>query len=216
MKSPGAPFSLEVLSTSVIKPRAAGGSNGKSNGKSGGGGSNVDVTPLSVVDATIGTSNWTGLPAGVPGCQQPLLRQCLQLAAAFNARRCVRRHRCCAVATSIGRAISFPTQLDPKALAAALQHTVDDLPFLAGRFGGLKKLRLDSLAIRHTGEGVPFTVARAEGELLRVAGLHCLSHGTRLRQPASQHVPPLLTPGRAPQQARPWRCLRRSTGRAAG
>lgn len=68
-----------------------------------------------------------------------------------------------AAATSIGRAIGFPARLDPKALAHALEQTVTDLPFLAGRFGGLKKLRLDSLAIRHTGEGVPLTVVHAEG-----------------------------------------------------
>ncbi|PRW20583.1 putative acetyltransferase isoform X2 isoform A [Chlorella sorokiniana] len=140
MKAPGAPFSLEVVSNSVIKPRAAGGSNGK-NGASGGG-SGGGTTPLSVFDATI-------------------------------------------VATSIGRAISFPAPIDPKTLAAALQQTVDDLPFLAGRFGGLKKLRLDSLAIQHTGEGVPFTVVRAEGASLAVLEPeHWPRSGVTIAQPA--------------------------------
>jgi len=51
MKAPGAPFSFEVISSSVIKPQAAGGSNGNSNSKSSGG---SDATLLSAFDATIG------------------------------------------------------------------------------------------------------------------------------------------------------------------
>jgi len=89
------------------------------------------------------------------------------------------------VATRIGRAIGFPTQVDPKALAAALQQTVTDLPFLAGRFGGLKKLRLDSLSIKHTGEGVPLTVVRAEGATLAaLAPEHWPRSGVTIAQPA--------------------------------
>lgn len=53
MRAPGAPFSLEVISTSIIKPRAGGGvSNGR--GGANGGGAAADTTPLSAFDTTIG------------------------------------------------------------------------------------------------------------------------------------------------------------------
>lgn len=89
------------------------------------------------------------------------------------------------MATSIGRAVAFPARVDPAALAAALEQTLTDLPFLSGRLGGMKKLRLGTLAIRHTGEGVPLTVVRAEGVTLdALAPEHWPRAGVTIAQPA--------------------------------
>ena len=89
------------------------------------------------------------------------------------------------MATSIGRAIAFPARVDPVALAAALETTLTDLPFLAGRLGGMKRLRLSSLAIWHTGEGVPLTIVQAEGVTLdALAPQHWPRAGVTIAQPA--------------------------------
>ena len=78
----------------------------------------------------------------------------------------------CIVATAIGRVLAFPYRLDPAALEEALQRTVDTLQFVGGRLGGMRRLTqpLASLHIVHTGQGVPFTVAEAEGVTLAAAG----------------------------------------------
>lgn len=66
----------------------------------------------------------------------------------------------------------FPTRIDPNVLEVALRATLDDLPFLAGRLGGMKGVRspLGALYIAHTGDGVPLTVAEAPGTSLADVG----------------------------------------------
>ncbi|PRW20469.1 family type I secretion periplasmic adaptor subunit [Chlorella sorokiniana] len=54
-------------------------------------------------------------------------------------------------------------RVDAEALEAALALTLTDLPVLAGRITGLKKLRLGSLAVAHSGRGALLVVAERRG-----------------------------------------------------
>lgn len=54
-------------------------------------------------------------------------------------------------------------RVQPAALEGALQQTLTDLPVLAGRLTGMKKLRLGSLAVAHSGRGALLVVAERRG-----------------------------------------------------
>lgn len=54
-------------------------------------------------------------------------------------------------------------RLDADALEAALAQTLTDLPVLAGRLTRLKKLRLGSLTVAHSGRGALLVVAERRG-----------------------------------------------------
>lgn len=54
-------------------------------------------------------------------------------------------------------------RVNAEALEAALALTLTDLPLLAGRLTGLKKLRLASLAVSHSGRGALLVVAERRG-----------------------------------------------------
>ncbi|PSC71001.1 Histone acetyltransferase GCN5 [Micractinium conductrix] len=74
------------------------------------------------------------------------------------------------VATAIGRALGYPGQrIDATTLEAALQATVTDLPFLAGRLGGMTGWKLGTLAVLHTGGGAVFSVAQAQDATVAAA-----------------------------------------------
>ncbi|PRW20453.1 concanavalin A-like lectin glucanase [Chlorella sorokiniana] len=80
------------------------------------------------------------------------------------------------ITTATVRAWGFRgARLDPQALAAALQATVTDLPFLAGRLAGLSLWdpRLGAVCIQHTGAGALLTVLEGDG-----AGVDCMGPDT--------------------------------------
>ena len=54
-------------------------------------------------------------------------------------------------------------RIDADALEAALAATLTDLPVLAGRLSGMKKLRLGSLEVAHSGRGALLVVVERHG-----------------------------------------------------
>lgn len=54
-------------------------------------------------------------------------------------------------------------RLDADALESALAATLTDLPILAGRLTGMKRLRLSSLAVAHSGRGALLVIAERHG-----------------------------------------------------
>ncbi|KAL4857541.1 hypothetical protein ACK3TF_002400 [Chlorella vulgaris] len=75
------------------------------------------------------------------------------------------------VITATARSWGFPgSRLVVAALEAALQATIDDLPFLAGRISKMKGLSLGSLSIVHTGAGVVFSMQSSDDVAVAAMG----------------------------------------------